>query len=208
MPTAGSPVLDRFDGWICGLGTTSGRRIVVGHWPDTPLGSFTDVMTESADGHRTLLAPTGEVAEFVSATYTFDEVRVVPVSHTVDDDRRRVVAGPLEVGWRIGGRPLLGRLLRAVPGPLAVHPWWLRVIDPIARRAVPGVRTVGSAGNGRREYYGARDLHRVAAASARWDDGDCGGLAPVVPPVRFGFGSAPATPSHVRITTLVERSLT
>ncbi|MFG1638010.1 hypothetical protein [Pseudonocardia alni] len=199
---------DRFDGWISGLGTTSGRRIVVGHWPDTSLGPFTDVMTESADGHRTLLAPSERVAEFVAATYTFDEVRIVPVTHTAHDDRRRVVAGPLQVGWRVGGRPPLGRLLRAVPGALAVHPWWLRAIDPIARRVMPGVRTVGTAGNGRREYYGARDLHRVLAASARWDDGDCGGLAPVVPPVRFGFGSAPATPSHVRITTLVERSLT
>lgn len=201
-------MIERFDGWITGLGTTSGRRIVVGHWPDTPLGSFTDVMTESAGGRRTLLAPSEEVAEFVSATYTFDEVRIVPVTHTVHDDRRRVVAGPLQVGWRVGGRPPLGRLLRAVPGALAVHPWWLRAIDPFARRVLPGVRTVGTAGNGRREYYGARDLHRVLAASARWDDADCGALAPVAPPVRFGFGSAPATPSHVRITTLVERSLT
>ncbi|WP_226356423.1 hypothetical protein [Pseudonocardia sp. ICBG601] len=208
MRTVGSHVIDRFDGWISGLGTTSGRRIVVGHWPDTPLGSFTDVMTESADGHRTLLAPSEEVAAFVAATYTFDEVRIVPVTHTAHDDRRRVVAGPVQVSWRVGGRPPLGRLLRAVPGALAVHPWWLRAIDPFARRVLPGVRTVGTAGNGRREYYGARDLHRVLAASARWDDGDCGALAPVAPPVRFGFGSAPATPSHVRITTLVERSLT
>lgn len=35
-----------------------------------------------------------------------------------------------------------------------------------------------------------------------------GWLAAIDPPVRSGFGSAPATPSHVRITTLVRRALT
>lgn len=199
---------DRFDGWISGLGTASGRRVVVGHWPRTPLGPFTDVMTESRDGHRTLLAPTPQVADLVASTYSFDEVRLVPVVHTVRGDERRVVAGPLALSWLVGPRPPLGLLLRAVPGWLATDPRWLAAIDPLARRLQPGVRTAGSAGGGRREFYGARDLHRILAATARWDGADLGGLAPVHPPVRFGFGSAPARPSHVRITTLVRRRLT
>jgi hypothetical protein len=120
--------------------------------------------------------------------------------------RSRAHRPPVE--HRVGPRPPLGLLLGAVPGPVAVNRHWLRAIDPLARRAQPGVRTVGSAGGGRREYYGARDLHRIAAAVARWDGVDLGGLAPVVPAVRFGFGSAPAGPPHVRITTLVERALT
>ena len=73
----------------------------------------------------------------------------------------------------------------------------------MARRVLPGVRTVGSAGGGRREYYGARDLHRVVSASVRWEGTDQGALAPVDPAVRFGFGSTPRTPSLVRITTLI-----
>ncbi|MEQ3552463.1 hypothetical protein WIS52_18470 [Pseudonocardia nematodicida] len=203
-------MIDRFDGWISGLGTRSGRRVVIGHWPHSPLGPFTDVMTEDARGHRTLLAPTDEVADFVRATYTFDDVVVVPVRHTRYDvgDVHAVVAGPLEVTWRVGERTALGRLLRLVPARLATDPRWLSGIDPVARRLLPGVRTVGSAVGGRREFYGARDLHRIAGARVRWDGADAGGLAPVDPPVRFGFGSAPPTPSHVRITTLVERILT
>lgn len=200
--------MDRFDGWISGLGTHEGRRVVVGHWPRSPLGAFTDVMTESAGGHRLLLAPSDEVAAFVSATYTFDEIRVVPVTHTASGDRRQVVAGPIEVAWRVGARPPLGWMLRAVPPRLATHPGWLAALDPVARRVLPGVRTTGSAGGGRREYYGARDLHRIVDAVVRWDGADLGGLAPVAPPVRFGFGSAPAGPAHVRITTLVRRALT
>ena len=47
-------------------------------------------------------------------------------------------------------------------------------------------------------------MHRMLGAVVRWEGDDLGGIAPVRPPVRFGFGSTPATPSHVRITTLVD----
>jgi hypothetical protein len=199
-------MIDRFDGWISGLGTSSGRRIVVGHWLHSPLGPFTDVMTEDAGGHRTLLAPGGAVAEYVARTYSFDEVVVAPVTRTSADGRRQVVAGPLECAWRLGPRTPLGLLLRAVPPALGTDPRWLAALDPVARRVMPGVRTAGSAGLGRREFYGARDVHGITGAVVRWDGEDLGGLAPVRPPVRFGFGSAPAAPSHVRITTLVRSS--
>jgi hypothetical protein len=46
-----------FDGWIAGLGTTSGTRIVLGHWPRSPFGPISDVMLERGDGHRLLVAP-------------------------------------------------------------------------------------------------------------------------------------------------------
>ncbi|MCD2197909.1 hypothetical protein LQ327_31520 [Actinomycetospora endophytica] len=198
----GSP-LDRFDGWIGGLGTASGLRLVVGHWPSSPYGAFTDVMVEHADGHRVLLAPDQQVADFVSATYTFDEVRLVPVELVKDDHRAHLTAGDLTATLHLGRRDLLGLLLRAVPTRLATAPRWIATIDAIARRVLPGVRTVGSAGGGRTEYYGARDLHRITAATVHVDGQDQGAMTPVKPPVRFGFGSTPTTPSWVRITTLV-----
>ncbi|MGW5372453.1 hypothetical protein ACWES4_30080, partial [Streptomyces sp. NPDC004011] len=52
----------RFDGWIAGAGTSSGTRLVLGHWLRSPFGPFSDVMLERADGHRLLLAPTPETA--------------------------------------------------------------------------------------------------------------------------------------------------
>jgi hypothetical protein len=196
---------DHFDGTIAGLGTAAGLRVVIGHWPDSPLGSFTDVMVEQPDGHRVLLAPDQRVADFVAATYTFDEVRLGTVEHRTRGDRQEVVTRDLECAFRVGGRSALGWLLRAVPRPLATAPWWIATIDAIARRVLPGVRTVGSAGGGRTEYYGARDLHRIADASVRWTGVDQGDLAPVRPAVRFGFGSTPAAPSLVRITTVIDR---
>jgi hypothetical protein len=193
----------RFDGCIAGLGTAAGLRAVVGHWPRSPFGPFTDVMVERPDGHRVLLAPTDEVAEFVAATYRFDEVRCGGVETRVAGRRWRVRAGPLTAEFEVAGRPPLGRLLRLVPRRLATSPTWVTAIDVVARRVLPGVRTRGSAGGGRREYYAPLDLHRIGAATVTWDGVDQGGLAAVEPPVRFGFGSTPREPSLVRVVTLV-----
>lgn len=193
----------RFDGWIAGLGTAGGLRAVAGIWPRSPLGPFADAMVETADGHRLLLAPSAEVAEFVAATYVFDEVRILPVRTRTDGTRWQLDAGPLTLAFTVGRRPPLGTLLRAVPRPLARDPHWISTIDGIAQRVLPGVRTRGSAAGGREEFYGALDLHRITAATITWNGADQGDLAPVDPPVRFGFGSTPRSPSLARITTLV-----
>lgn len=196
----------RFDGRIAGFGTASGVRVVVGMWPRSPLGGFADVMLERADGHRILLAPSGEVARFVSATYEFDDVRVVPVSYSRSGREITVDAGPFEARFTVGGISPLGRLLRIVPRRLATHPAWLRLIDPVARILVPGARTAGSAGGGRREFYGVTSARKVTAITSTWDGDDLGALARLHPPVRFGFGSAPAAPHIVEVvTTIVER---
>jgi len=197
------PSTDRFDGYIAGVGTEAGLRAVVGHWPRSPLGSFTDVMVELPDGHRVLLAPSEPVAEFVAATYHFDEVVRTPVDTVVEGSRWRVAAGPLEVAFEVGGRSPLGLLLRAVPRPLATAVPWISAIDVVARRVLAGVRTRGSAGGGRSEFYAALDLHRIVAATVAWRGVDQGRLTPVEPPVRFGFGSTPRAPSLVRVVTLV-----
>jgi hypothetical protein len=193
----------RFDGWILGVGTTSGTRIVVGHWPRSPLGPLSDVMVQRPDGHRVLLAPHQEAADFIAATYTFDEVRLVDVAVARPDDATwTVAAGPLDLRVRTGGRPLLGRLLRAVPAPLARTPVWVGLLDRPAR-LLTGLRTTGSAGNGRTEWYGVQDLHTVTDVAAGWDGAPLGALAPVHPPVTFGFGSVPPDPGVVRVTTTV-----
>ena len=88
----------------------------------SPFGSFADVMVERADGHRLLLAPDRQVADFVQATYTFDEVRLVPVQVRVDPPVWRVSAGPLDAHLHRRGAPAAGRLLRAVPARGGLEP--------------------------------------------------------------------------------------
>ena len=192
-----------FDGWILGLGTTSGTRVVVGHWPRSPLGAFSDVMVQRPDGRRLLLAPSPEVAAFVGATYEFDEIRVLDVTvRRPDGVTWTVDAGPLALRVRTGSRPALGRLLHAVPTRLARAPAWVRLVD-LPARVTTGLRTTGSAGNGRTEWYGVQDLHVLLAVDAGWDGEPLGALAAVHPPVTFGFGSVPSRPAVVRVTTTV-----
>lgn len=212
--------LQRFHGFIAGAGTTSGVRVVVGYWVTTPFGSFSDVMLEEPSGHRVLLAPTEQVADFIAGTYTFDEVRIVPVSveRTRDGlpasgrnparERWAVRAGDepsagLDVRLDLGGRTSLGWLHALVPDALPSAPAYCVAIDPIARVVVPGVRTAGTARAGRREYYGAVDQHAVVGAAGTWEGTDLGSLAAVDPPVRFGFGSTPKHPAVTRITTTI-----
>lgn len=193
----------RFSGQIAGLGSTSGVRVVVGTWRDSPLGDFTDVMVEQADGWRTLLAPSAAVADFVATTYVFDEVVLGPVRVIRTDAWWAVDAPGLALRFTVGGRSWLGLLLGLVPRRLATGPAWLTLINPIARLLVPGVRTRGSAQGGRTEFYGAYDVRAVVSASGAWRGVTLGDLADVHPPVRFGFGSTPRRPVVTSLVTTV-----
>ena len=215
----------KFRGRIAGWGTASGTRFVVGNWHTTPLGPFAGVMVQRPGGERLLLAPSAEVAEFVTATYEFDAVEPVtvtarryasepaapmrlaqplpPGAPTSAGEWWQIEAGPLSARLRIGTRAPLGWMLRALPSALAEAPWFSYLTDPIARVVLPGVRTRGSAGGGRREYYGANDLHRLDDAITTWDGEDLGAMVPIEPPVEFGFASAPARPSVTDLVTTV-----
>jgi hypothetical protein len=193
-----------FTGTIAGLGTTSGVRLVIGTWRESPLGAFADVMVEDADGVRTLLAPNAEVAEFVSETYTFDHIELGPVDSAVDADGFTLSAPALQVSATLGGPAPFDWLLRLVPAPLSAAPLWLRAINPVASRLVPGVQTAGTAGRDRREYYGVRRTRLIASVHGTFRGTDLGELALLDPPVRFGFSSAPPTPQLVSVTTTID----
>ena len=193
----------RFHGQIAGVGSTSGVRVVIGSWRRTPLGTFGDAMVETATGHRVLLAPSAEVAAFIEATYVFDEVRIEPISVATDAGRWRVASPSLLLDLTVGGRMPLGRLLLLVPGRVAASPAWATVVDPVARVALRGVRTRGTALAGRREYYGATDLRAVTSVEGTFDGEPLGTLAPVEPPCRFGFSSTPRRPAVTTVVTTV-----
>ena len=193
----------RFHGQIAGVGSTSGVRVVVGSWLRTPLGSFGDAMVETSDGHRVLVAPTPQVAAFIEATYAFDEVRLEPITVRPGPDHWQVSSPSLSLDLTVGGRMPLGRLLQAVPARVAASPRWATVVDPVARVVLRGVRTRGTALEGRQEFYGATDLHAVTALDGSFDGVALGGLAPVDPPCRFGFSSTPRRPSVTSVVTTV-----
>jgi hypothetical protein len=196
----------RFDGEIAAFGTTIGYRVVIGRWLVSPFGPVNDIMLETPDGTRLLIAPNDEVAGFIASTYYFDSVEVNPVEVIRQLGRLDVVAGQLRASMTVGKRGPLGLLLRTVPRPVATAPAWAALVDPLVRAMLPGVRTRGSAAAQRREWYGAWDLHPLVSVTANWWGTDLGALADVFPPVRFGFGSAPRRPSVVRLTTTVQQA--
>lgn len=202
-----SPTRHRFHGHIAGAGTSGGTRLVLGCWTRTPHGPFADVMVAHPDGRRELLAPDEWVADFVTNTYTFDDVRVVPVqvrrTGISAGSEWYVTAGPLTWDFTVGARNPLGRLLRLVPAPLGRTLTFTRAGDIVARRVMPGVRTLGTAGNGRLEWYAARDLHGLSASEAHWDGVALGAMTDMLPPPDFGFSSTPQHPSLTELTSTV-----
>ncbi|WP_210443339.1 hypothetical protein [Nocardioides sp. SYSU D00065] len=199
-------VRERFTGRIAGVGSTSGVRVVVGRWDDSPWGPFADVMVEDAAGHRVLLAPDQRVREFVASTYAFDEHAIEPVTVADTADGWRVSTPSLTLRLVLGTRTPLGRLLGLVPARVATAPWFCALADPVARVVMRGVRTRGTAGNDRREWYGATSVLSVTGISGEWRGTDVGALAPVDPPCRFGFSSTPQRPSVTSVVTTIERA--
>ena len=193
----------QFHGRIAGFGTESGVRVVVGIWDRSPFGRFADIMVQTSDGHRQLIAPSERVARFVARTYTFDEVSVHSVTVRRVSGGIDIQSSPLTVELRLGSVTPLGRLLRIVPEPVAVSPLWLRLIDPAARVLLPGSRTAGTAGNGESEYYGVTTSRRVLSIHGSRNGVALGKLARLSPPVTFGFGSAPALPQIVDVVTTI-----
>lgn len=191
-----------FTGHIAGLGTSSGTRMVVGIWDESPFGAFADVMVEDPGGHRTLIARRQDVADFVASVYSFDEVRVEPVS-VERGDEWSVHTRSVQVRFRPGSRVWVAPLLGLVPPPVRRTASWAKACNLVAGRVMPGVRTYGSAGNGRTEWYAATDVRRLVEARATWEGEELGDLAPVEPAVRFGFASTPVTPTLTRLTSYV-----
>ena len=197
-------VRERFEGEIFGIGTTSGVRVVIGSWSRSRFGTFADAMVEAADGHRTLIAPSEQVADYVSTTYNFDSITITPVAVHRTATSMTLSSQPLRMVVAIGGRTGLGRVLHVIPKTIATATWWATAIDPVVRVVMPGVRTRGAAGNNRREWYGASDMHAVTAVAGTFVGSDLGTLTDIDPPVRFGFASTPPRPSVVSVTSTIE----
>lgn len=161
-------------------------------------------MVETAAGHRILVAPTQELADFIATTYTFDEVRVEPVELVDGDHSWQFRSSSLLLDLALGGRTGLGRLVRLVPKRVATAPAWCTITDPIARLALRGVRTRGSAGNGRKEWYGATGVRAITEIDGTLDGTSLGSLARVDPPCRFGFSSSPRRPVVTDVVTTIE----
>src|SRR5688572_17817614 len=93
-----------FTGWMAGLGTDRGHRLVVGHWPSSPYGVVTEVLAQEPPATAPC-TPHPQLAAFLGAAYHFDAVEVVPCSARRARRCWTVQAGPLQLSFTSGAAP-------------------------------------------------------------------------------------------------------
>lgn len=186
---------ERLAGTITALGTSSGHRLVVGAWQESPIGRFADVMWALPDGTRRLLAPDDHVASYVAGIYRFEETEIVDFKWRADPRSLEIVAGPIEITAAAsgGGRVRIAR------------PWWFTrgVEGPIARRWM-GVATHGVSPLGVEEWYQARAWRWINDAQVRIH-GELNDIAAPRPPLGVGFSEPPLRPSITDVRVRVRR---
>ena len=156
-------------------------------------------MWATADGERRLVAPTRDVAAFVSAVYRFDRTDVTPLDADLSVPPWRLRVSAPDLGLELSLRA--GRGWRI---PFPRPPWFTRWVEaPLARRLL-GVRAYGVSPTGVAEWYRADAYRPVVAGQASLVGRDLGAVGLLDPPVGFGFSEPPRRPSMVWVRPLLE----
>ena len=200
----------RMEGTIAGCGFASGDRFVAGIWEQGPLGPMNDRMWAQPNGTRILLAEDQRIASYVGGVYEFDRVEVVEFDVRESTPARlRLRAGPIELDLEARRGP---RIFDLRPKVLRRARWWIRVEDVALRplvgrfllKGAEGVRGYGMSPSGVREWYAIDSYSPVVAAEGTINGRDLGNMAPLDPPVRFGFSEFPTRPARVRCAPILE----
>tara|TARA_B100000902_G_scaffold57792_1_gene64738 strand:- start:13593 stop:14165 length:573 start_codon:yes stop_codon:yes gene_type:complete len=187
--------MDKFRGRISSSGFSSGERVVVGDWYESPLGEFTNIMWARPDGTRILMSPSKAHADYVSSLYTFEEINVVPIDIERQKRGVSVNAGDLSVSmtWSRG-------LSFPIPRPL----WFISTVEHFFANLFFGTKTFGHACNGLREWYCIQSLSKLNRASASNGKYDFGKMSDFQTSACFGFSDPPKKPSSVRVNSIIE----
>jgi hypothetical protein len=102
---------------------------------------------------------------------------------------------PVAAAGRLAGRaPPARTWRRAGRRPARLRCEGAGALRRTGRPGWPACAPHGTAGNDRTEWYGVRDLHTVTDLTATWSGTPLGTLAPIRPPVTFGYAAVPPTP--------------
>ena len=184
--------LDIFQGRITSSGFQTGDRIVVGAWNSSPFGNFTDIMWAKPDGTRVLIAPTQEIADYVTAMYSFDEV-VLEEIVSKEEGRSLSVeckSMDLQFSWN-----------RGFVIPFKRSLLFIATVELFFARLFFSTRTYGLTRNNRREWYAIDRVSNLSHASARIEGNNVGDMATMNPPCKFGFSEAPKKPASCEVRT-------
>ncbi len=187
--------MDVFVGRITSTGFSTGDRVVIGDWGESPLGGFTNVMWAKPNGSRVLLSPSEKHAEYVSKLYNFEDIEVTEIT---------VERGKRDVSIEAGGLSI--RIVWGVPFPIPFwRPlWFIASFEALFGWMLFGTRTHGITKNGRREWYSVRSLSRVLKAEASFEGVDLGERREFGIDACFGFSEPPSMPASVTLKSYIE----
>ena len=184
--------LDIFQGRITSSGFQTGDRIVVGAWNASPFGNFTDIMWAKPDGTRVLIAPTQEIADYVTAMYSFDEVILEEIVSKEEGRSLSVKCNSMDLqfSWK-----------RGIAIPFKRSLLFIATVELFFAKLIFSTRTYGLTRNNRREWYAIDRVSNLSDASATIVGEDVGVMTPMHPPCKFGFSEAPKKPASCEVRT-------
>ena len=184
--------LDIFSGRITSSGFDSGDRIVVGAWKTSKFGEFTDIMWAKPDGTRVLIAPTQEIADYVTDMYTFDEVILENITTTQGGRNLKINCSSMELEFTWN---------RGFSIPFKRSLFFISTVELFFAKLLFSTRTYGITKNNRKEWYAIDRVSKVIQATAKIKGIDVGSLSPMNEPCKFGFSEAPKKPSSCVVRT-------
>lgn len=184
--------LDIFKGRITSSAFESGDRIVVGTWKESIFGEFTDIMWAKKDGTRVLIAPTQEIADYVTAMYSFDQIIIEEVSTSQSECELSVNCNTMNLKFRWN---------RGFPIPFKRSLLFIGTIELFFARLIFSTRTYGLTNNNRQEWYAIDRVSHITNAAAEIGGKNAGEFGPMKEPCKFGFSEAPKKPSSCTVRT-------
>jgi|TARA_Y100000996_G_C22546215_1_gene651952 hypothetical protein len=187
---------DVFSGRITSSSFSSGDVIVVGYWQHSPFGEFCDIMWSKPDGTNVLIAPTSEVANYVSEMYDFDEIITTDIEAKITDKKIIVDTELMELDFNLG---------YGISHPLFMRPlWFVATIEYFFGRLFFGTKTHGSANNSKEEWYVVDRYDSIKDGSAVIEGIDLGECCKRTRSAKFGFSEAPIRPASVKVRTFIK----
>lgn len=187
---------DVFSGRITSSSFSTGDVIVVGYWKKSPFGEFCDIMWSKPDGTNVLIAPTTEVANYVSEMYDFDEIITTDIEARIIEKNITINTNLMQLDFDMGS---------GVSHPLFMRPlWFVATIEYFVGKIIFGTKTHGTANNGKEEWYVVDRYDGIKQGRAIVDGIDLGDSCKRTRSAKFGFSEAPIRPASVKVRTFIK----
>jgi len=188
--------MDIFEGRITSCGFTSGDRLVLGHWKESPFGSFLDIMWAKSDGTKILIAPNQEIANYISSMYEFDIIKIEEIRIEESINQIKIETTDINCHFKWSG----GISFMTKKRPL----WFISSVEYLFGWLIFGTKTHGKTKNGKKEWYAVDRLSKLISARADINGEDLGKFTSFYPKANFGFSDPPKMPSSVLVRSHIE----